>query len=423
MRIGFYSGEVTEGTSASSIYLPYAQALQRLGHDVFILYHHWTPKQGELVGIPVHYEPLLPIARQHPKVIRQLITHRKKDTIPHPYYDLAGLAIARSAKRLRLDMVYSFHNVFSYACLPHLDLNNTALAINLIGFGIDRARGGTSNTFPYQSLLFAHPDWSIHATVTEFELKQYRQVYEQLGISQEPLILLPHSYNESLIKHLPQSQTALRQKHQLPEDHWIMVYPVSVYPRKNIEMTIDIVAELNKHHPTNLVITGRVLDEDYFGKMKHYTEQAGLTDRIHFWQGRLSNKEMAEAFNVADLTLFPSHQETFGIGIVESLACGTPVVGPAYIPPCLEILSSAVGTRAAEKTVESFVSHVLDLMQNGSPSAEEIIPYAYQNYSSTALAQRFLGKAEAVVAQKQSYRQHLESIDWKGLYQNEVNII
>ncbi|SAK48353.1 glycosyl transferase, group 1 [Caballeronia catudaia] len=56
-----------------------------------------------------------------------------------------------------------------------------------------------------------------------------------------------------------------------------------------------------------------------------YLEVLGARDRVKF-MGRLSEEELAALYRGAQALLFPSLYEGFGLPIVESMACGTPVI-------------------------------------------------------------------------------------------------
>ena len=67
------------------------------------------------------------------------------------------------------------------------------------------------------------------------------------------------------------------------------------------------------------------------GDMKnHYLQKVknkGLTDFVRF-RGRISNYELIKEYREADVTLLPSidRSEAFGLVLIESMACGTPVI-------------------------------------------------------------------------------------------------
>lgn len=52
-----------------------------------------------------------------------------------------------------------------------------------------------------------------------------------------------------------------------------------------------------------------------------------LPENVILWGRASSQNELAELYNVADLTVLTSKRETFSMVVAESLCCGTPVVG------------------------------------------------------------------------------------------------
>jgi glycosyltransferase involved in cell wall biosynthesis len=64
-------------------------------------------------------------------------------------------------------------------------------------------------------------------------------------------------------------------------------------------------------------------------ELKAQAARLGLMDRVSF-PGRLSDEDLVRHYQAADLTVVPTIAlEGFGLVTVESLACGTPVVGTA----------------------------------------------------------------------------------------------
>ncbi len=81
-------------------------------------------------------------------------------------------------------------------------------------------------------------------------------------------------------------------------------------------------AILARHPNVKLVIagTGGSLTE-----MRGRTTERGLDDRVHF-TGFISDDERDQLMTVADVAVFPSLYEPFGITALEAMAARTPVV-------------------------------------------------------------------------------------------------
>ena len=61
------------------------------------------------------------------------------------------------------------------------------------------------------------------------------------------------------------------------------------------------------------------------------------------WLGLLAREELAKVYAAADVFVFPSKSETFGLELLEAMACGTPVAAYPVDGP-LEVMCDAQGT-------------------------------------------------------------------------------
>jgi glycosyltransferase involved in cell wall biosynthesis len=317
---------------------------------------------------------------------------------------------------LDLDVTYAFHNVNAAAVLHKSPATRRVLAINLIGFGIDPSRGGASDTFPLQDLIFDDPKWDLQVTATRFEFEQYRRVYEYLGIDDQKLIHLPHCFDEEIF--LPKNSEPSAAPKMSAR---FILYPVNVYQRKNIELAIDVLAIVSSEIDCRLIVTGEVWDRPYQARLLALAKHRRVLDRVSFLGG-VALEELVRLYQQSDVTIYTSHQETFGLGITESLACGTPVVGPDWIIPCREILDEAVGGTATQKDPAAFAAAILaTLAKDADPVA--IAEHARRRYGNRSIAASFLARCQAIRAAKQARADKVRSIDWKGLYRDAGDLL
>lgn len=61
-------------------------------------------------------------------------------------------------------------------------------------------------------------------------------------------------------------------------------------------------------------------------KLRILVKWLGLENRVRFFTF-LSRQQLMEFYNIADITVLPSLAEGLGLVLIESLACGTPVIG------------------------------------------------------------------------------------------------
>lgn len=111
----------------------------------------------------------------------------------------------------------------------------------------------------------------------------------------------------------------------------ILLYVGRVAPEKNIE------AFLECDYPGSKVVVGD-------GPAKAELE-ARFPD-VHFL-GKRTGRELAGCYAGADVFVFPSRTDTFGLVMIEALACGTPVAAYPVAGP-IDILTEQVGAMSQE---------------------------------------------------------------------------
>ncbi|WP_374685574.1 glycosyltransferase family 4 protein [Promineifilum sp.] len=97
----------------------------------------------------------------------------------------------------------------------------------------------------------------------------------------------------------------------------------TVQPRKNYEMLVRAFAPLAERHPHTLVIAGGRgwLVEGLLAEIA----RLGLGDRVQL-AGFVDDADLPALYSAADLFVFPSLYEGFGLPLLEAMACGAPVV-------------------------------------------------------------------------------------------------
>ncbi len=131
-------------------------------------------------------------------------------------------------------------------------------------------------------------------------------------------------------------------------------------PRKNQTMLLEVLRELRKQgNDLELIIIGRPgwrwvdpLTTDKYREMKPWVKI--LAD--------ISDADLIEFYNRAELFMYPSFYEGFGLPILEAMACGAPVIssGASSMP---EVAGSAA-LLADPNDAQTFVSHALRLLHD-----------------------------------------------------------
>lgn len=112
------------------------------------------------------------------------------------------------------------------------------------------------------------------------------------------------------------------------------------------------------------------VDPAFSARMR--AESTGRTD-VH-WPGMLTGDLKWGALRAAEAFILPSHQENFGLAVVEALACGTPVLISDKVNLWREIKADAAG-RVEDDTVEGSTK-LLEACYNASPEASKAMSQA-----------------------------------------------
>lgn len=118
----------------------------------------------------------------------------------------------------------------------------------------------------------------------------------------------------------------LIEKYNLSSDEKILLYVGGEQPRKNLLTLIKSIHSLKKTIPCKLLIVGpRDWGENYHKKLIEMVKLYDLEKNIIF-VGNFPYEKVPFFYNTADVFVFPTYYEGFGLPLLEALACGCPVV-------------------------------------------------------------------------------------------------
>lgn len=122
----------------------------------------------------------------------------------------------------------------------------------------------------------------------------------------------------------------------------LLLLPVRITSRKNIELALQIIPQLKKDFPNaKLVVTGPLgphnpANVEYFEKLKKLREELNIKDSVHFLAELtdefIPNSVISDFYKLADALLFPSMEEGFGIPMLEAGFSNIPIFC-SDIPP------------------------------------------------------------------------------------------
>ncbi len=124
-----------------------------------------------------------------------------------------------------------------------------------------------------------------------------------------------------------QEKLRIRSLYNLPEKYLLNVGTIET--RKNLLLAVKALKELDSN--IHLVVVGK--ETPYIEKINNFINSNGLTKRVRFLKN-IDFKDLPGIYQQADIFIYPSEFEGFGIPIIEALHSGIPVI--AAKGSCLE---------------------------------------------------------------------------------------
>ena len=245
------------------------------------------------------------------------------------------------------------HNV----CSLHKNLPLTAALKQLVGqpamprqvlwhhdlaWTTPRYRAELHPGYPWDLLRM---DWSGTTQVVVSELRQ-RELAGLFDSPLERILVIPNGVDATQFLKLEAQTAKFIAQLNLSVAAPLLLLPVRITPRKNIELALRILATLRQRFPAAaMVVTGPLgphnpANRDYFENLISLRKDLGLADSAHFLAELssefLPDPVIADFYHLADALLLPSREEGFGIPVLEAGLTGLPVFC-ADIPPLRDL--------------------------------------------------------------------------------------
>ena len=228
----------------------------------------------------------------------------------------------------------------------------------------------------YTSLVTAAARGSAHIITISQAAKD--DIIRYIGIDADRITVTPLAVNEAYHPRMgAERDAAVREKYNLPDRFVLYIGGFDV--RKQVNQLLLAYSYVGPAEGDDLmlVIAGKEPEwgSPVFPDLRKYTAELGINDFVQ-WIGGVDEEDKPSLYRLADVSVFPSRYEGFGLPVLEAMASGTPVVANQI--PVIEEITGDGAFLVENGSARKMAGAILALL--GDPSLRESI-------SSRGLAQ------------------------------------
>lgn len=158
-------------------------------------------------------------------------------------------------------------------------------------------------------------------TVSDFEKERIQQYF---NLNNQRVLTAYNGVGAHFQPVLDQTElNNTKTKYQLPDK--FIFFLGNTDPKKNVKGVLQALSLLKKQQALPAPLVMLDINRDYLQALASEIGDADILNHIHF-TGYVPNKELPAIYSLATLFLYPSLRESFGIPLVEAMACGVPVI-------------------------------------------------------------------------------------------------
>jgi len=353
-------------------------------HGVFVYQRmvHFARRQGNSVVViaPVPWVPRW-ISSPSYRTIREIPKEEKIGglTVYHPRYPLMprismplhGLLMFLGSYGLarKLQREHRFAAIDAHYIYP--DGFAAALLGRLLGLPVVvSARGTDMNLFPQFRLIRPLIKWTLSQVVAGIGVcAPLRDELCKFGLPPERASVIGNGID--LLRFQSVDKCEARRHLDIPEDVVMLVAVGALIPRKGFHLLIEAFARIARTRgDVRLYIVG---EGDQRNELHSLVAQHAVGERV-FLVGARKNEDLRYWYSAADLSCLVSSREGWPNVLLESLACGTPVVATRIWGVPEVIVSPELGV-LVDQTVDSIAQGLTTAMQR-TWSREMLIGHA-----------------------------------------------
>ncbi len=364
--------------SGSGIYTKnIALSLVKKGHEVCIIMPE-NRKINNLENIklhPVYFKNKEEIDNQSPFNFPCFTTHPYSnntfydltDTELEQYKQAFAKVIKEEVELFNPDIIHSNH----LWILSNLATNfNIPLVVTM--HGTDLIGCNKTNKFNKEILnLISKTQKIITVSKNNYELlnKQFDDIVKKT-------VLIPNGFNNSIFYKYNYDKRKVFEKLNINKNYrHVVTYVGKLVEVKGVDILLKAASIYQSENILTLIVGEGILLE----KLKEMAKQLKIKNVVFL--GNKSQDMLREIYNISNVVVVPSRSEAFGLVVIESLACGTPVIG-SNVGGIPDIINKKLGILFESEDYITLSKNIQDVIDNNIIfDSNYISKYVLDNYS------------------------------------------
>jgi glycosyltransferase EpsD len=280
-------------------HLPYLKWFQERGYEIWVAAHGDTdiPYCDNKINIDIRRSPF---RAENIRAYRQLAALLKQNhfDLIHCHTPMGSVLTRLAAKKYRkkgTTVLYTAHGFHFY--------KGGSLAGWLLYYPIEKA-------------LSRYVDGLITINAEDYEIAKNKfhakRTFLSLGVGYD---------DKRFFKHAPEDKSRYRAEYGYAEDDILLIYVAELNRNKNQRFLIDVLKKIReKHSNVRLLLVGK---DSLDGTHQAYAKKVGVAEWVDFLGFR---RDADKLIPMCDIAVASSFQEGLPVNVMETMACGLPVV-------------------------------------------------------------------------------------------------
>ena len=221
-----------------------------------------------------------------------------------------------------------------------------------------------------------------------------QHMVQQYGVDPAKVHVIPGGVDTEVFR--PQSRQQARKALALAPESPVLLFVGRLQPLKGIDTFLRATQIVQRSYANLkvLIVGGGVDVQDEhevreLHRLQRLCEQLGIASRVTFIKAQ-PQEVLAQYYAAADVFVMPSHYESFGMVVLEAMACGTPVVASRVGGMTSTVVAEHTGLLVPEGDWQAFAQAIVRLLD--TPALREAYGQASvrraQTYTWPRIVQR-----------------------------------